>query len=424
MHTSGLETATTMYNASGTVAHHNTDCWADTAPQDNYISSTYWNGGLAWLATHLWEHYLFTGDTTELKKSLPILKDVLNYYITFTIPWKGYRVNSPSLSPENEYILPGSSSTGAALTFGTTIDNSLMWAISGIVLDSMAILNETDAQLAANAKALRASLPPLRANQYDTIAEWIEDYGETDPGHRHWSPLWGLYPGSQITASNATTFNLSKATIVRRLSNGGGSTGWSCAWSIALAARVFDADGDYGVAANFLNQLVNYTYYTSLLDTGPPAPFQVDGNFGAPAGVAEALLQSHELVNISQHAQPQNDSGVWIAATLGVGDPLQTAPLIRLLPALPKQWATNGGGYVKGLLARGGFTVDIYWDSEARLINATISSQNGGSAVVTVGWSAIGASDATTLVVEGTASSGGMVLLEYNAGKSYTVSLK
>lgn len=421
MHASGLETAKTMYNASGAVAHHNTDCWADTAPQDNYISSTYWNGGIAWLATHLWEHYMFTGDTSELKSSLPIFKDVLNYYITFTIPWNRYRVNSPSLSPENEYILPGSNSTGAALTFGATIDNSLIWAISGIALDSMAILNETDAQLAADARTLRASLPPLRANQYDTLAEWIEDYGETDPGHRHFSPLWGLYPGCQITASNATTFKLSKATIERRLSNGGGSTGWSRAWSIALAARVFDADGEYGVAANFLNQLVNYTYYTSLLDTGPPAPFQVDGNFGAPAGVAEALLQSHELVNVSQHA---NDDRGWAAATIGVGDPLQKAPLIRLLPALPKTWAANGGGYVKGLLARGGFTVDIYWDSEARLISATIYSQNGGSVVVTIGGSAIGASDATNLIVKGTACAGGMVLLETKTGESYTVSLK
>lgn len=424
MHASGLETAKNMYNTSGSVAHHNTDCWADTAPQDNYISSTYWNGGLAWLVTHLWEHYLYTGDTIELKQNLPIFKDVLSYYSTYTIPWKGYRVNSPSLSPENEYILPGSASTGAALTFGTTIDNSLMWAICGIVLDSMAILNETEDQIAIDAHNLRTSLLPLRENQYNTIAEWVEDYEETDPGHRHWSPLWGLYPGNQITASNATTFNLSKATIERRLSNGGGSTGWSRAWSIALAARVFDADGTYGVAANFLNQLANYTYYTSLLDTGPPAPFQIDGNFGAPAGVAEALLQSHELVNISKSARPHNGHNVWTAATQGLGDPLERAPLIRLLPALPKAWAAHGGGYVKGLLARGGFVVDIYWNSKAQLTKATILSQNGGSAVVTIGGAAIGGSNIKTLVVDGETSSDGMSLLETKPGKSYVVTLK
>ncbi|KAH8819053.1 Six-hairpin glycosidase-like protein [Xylogone sp. PMI_703] len=417
MHTSGLETAKTMYNASGAVAHHNTDCWADTAPQDNYISSTYWNGGLAWLATHLWDHYLFTGDTAELQRSLPIFKDVLKFYVSHTITWRGYRVNSPSLSPENEYLLPGSDDTGAALTYGSTIDNTLIWTICGIVLDSMAILNETDASLAADAQSLRASLMPLRASQYGTIAEWVEDFNETDPGHRHWSHLWGLYPGSQITASNATTFNLSKATIERRLSHNGGSTGWSRAWSIALAARIFDADGEYGVGANFLNQLVNYTYYTSLLDTGPPAPFQIDGNFGAPAGVAEALLQSHELVDVSK-------SGAWTPATLGVGDPSKKVPLIRLLPALPMAWATNGGGHVKGLLARGGFTVDISWGSGAKLTKATIYSRNGGSTVVTVGGSVIGASSVRNLVADDAVSFGGMLLLETEAGKSYTVSLK
>lgn len=190
-------------------------------------------------------------------------------------------------------------------------------------------------------------------------------------------------------------------------SHGGGSTAWSRAWSIALSARAFLPDL---VQSNFVQQLVNYTLPTSFLATGPPAPFQVDGTFGGPAGIVEALLQSQETVI-------ESASGQISAGSTGDEDKVH---LIRLLPAVPSAWGAIGGGSVKGLLARGGFEVDIAWSSDGTLTEATISSIVGNKAYVTLGTSPIGAKNATTITVEG-AGTGGFVALPARKGAKFTV---
>ncbi|KAI0388800.1 Six-hairpin glycosidase-like protein [Xylariaceae sp. FL0594] len=394
---SGTETAKKMYNARGAVAHHNTDLWGDTAPQDNYMSSTWWPLGLAWTVTHVWDYYEFTGDAEVLRRHYPALRAAALFLVDFMTDYKGWKVTNPSISPENAYYLPGSSSQTAAITAGPTMDNSIAWYLFGIVLDAQRILGiDDDAELSKETLTkTRAQLPPLRTNSNGGIMEWIEDYRETEPGHRHWSPLFGLYPGNQITsATNATTFAAAKKTISRRLGNGGGDTGWSRAWAIALAARTFDAD----TAARSVTYLLsNLTHPASLLDANPPSDFQVDGNFGATAGIAETVLQSHEYVVASS----SSSSGKITPAQ--VGDEGAKAPLIRLLPALPAQWGAGGGGYAKGLLARGGFQVDVFWDGQARLVNATITSllKGNGGAWVTLGSVPIGGNGTTPIQVVG-----------------------
>lgn len=428
MHTNGSLVAKQMYNASGAVAHHNTDIWADCAPQDNYFSSTTWPSGLAWLSTHIMQDYLFTGNTTLLREQYDVMHDVLEFYLTFMTPGpNGWRVTNPSLSPENAYYLPNST-IQEAITMGPTLDNSLIWELIGYVLEAMPILGEVDTSFATQLTTLRSQLPPLRTSYFGGIQEWISDYRETEIGHRHFSPLFGLYPGSQITASNPTTFAAAKNTLIRRLSNGGGDTGWSRAWSIALAARTFL---DYQVHDSLMTLLVNLTVPTSMLDTGPPAPFQIDGNFGGTAGIAEALVQSHELVAASSSPYGYGNASAVANETqlspaywgYGGGEKIT---LVRLLPALPIQWARNGGGFVTGLRARGGFEVDIAWDESGALVSANLTSLNGNSAWVTVGSLPLGMNAAATNVtgsairIDGGAA-GRFVLLNSREGEMYCV---
>jgi alpha-L-fucosidase 2 len=407
----GSTTAKTMYGAKGVVAHHNTDLWGDTAPQDNYFSSTFWPSGFTWLVTHLFEYYLFTGDRSMLADKYDTLVDAATFYLDFLTDYKGWKVTNPSISPENTYIIPGSNST-AAITCGPTVDNSLVWEIFGMVLDAQTILGKKDQALAKRITAMRSQLLPLRVSpSTGGIMEWIEDYEESDPGHRHFSLLWGFYPGSQITASNATTFEAAQKTLNRRLSNGGGSTGWSRAWSISLAARSFNASS---VQDSLMALLQTYTYPNSLLDTGPPASFQIDGNFGGTAAIAEALVQSQEYIVTGRSTTTKLSAAY-------VGDSSKI-PLIRLLPALPSAWASQGGGSVTGLLARGGFEVDIAWDEKAQLANATITSKIGGQAWVTLGSTPITDTNGTQINIMGQGR-GAFVLLKATKGKKYTVTL-
>ncbi|KAJ5123916.1 uncharacterized protein N7515_007741 [Penicillium bovifimosum] len=396
-----------MYHASGIVAHHNTDLWGDSAPQDNYFSSTCWPMGASWLITHLMEHYRFTGDKATLKSNYDLLRKTVLFALDFVTPYGEYMLTNPSISPENVYFIPNSTAQ-AAITYGPTIDNSLLWEILGELVDAQRELGINDKKLTDAATALRSKLPPLRMNQYGGIAEWIHDYNETDPGHRHWSMLWGMYPGSQITAFNQTTFNWAVSSINRRLDHGSGSTAWSRAWSIALSARAFLPDL---VQSNLAQQLANYTTGTSFLATGPPSPFQVDGTLGGPAGMVEAFLQSHETVLAG-------NNGTLIAAQTGDANKIH---LIRLLPTLPSTWAANGGGSVSGLVARGAFEVDMTWSSDGKLREATITSNLGNQAYVTLGSSPIGATNATSITVNGVGS-GGFVLLPSRKGHKFNVS--
>ncbi|KAI0539409.1 Six-hairpin glycosidase-like protein [Xylaria digitata] len=363
---SGITTATKMYNARGAVCHHNTDLWGDTAPQDNYKSSTWWPSGLAWMVTHIWNYYEFTGDTDVLREHYTALREAALFFVDFLTDYKGWKVTNPSISPENTYYLPNNAKQSSAITIGPTMDNSIAWSLFGIVLDAQRILGIDDDEFVSDVLETRERLPSLRVNSNGGIIEWIEDYQETEPGHRHWSPLFGLYPGNQITISNSTTFNAARKTISRRLENGGGDTGWSRAWAIALAARTFDSET---ARDSVIHLLTKFMYPASLLNVNEPSAFQVDGNFGGTAGIAEMILQSHEYVSTI--------SGVLKSAYTGEEDKVA---LIRLLPALPSQWASNGGGFAKGLLARGGFEIDVFWNEDAEFINATITSLKGNNA--------------------------------------------
>jgi alpha-L-fucosidase 2 len=413
MTTVGTEVARDMYNCSGTVSHHNVDLWGDSAPQDNYLSSTFWPMGATWLVTHVMEHYRFTGDTAMLSEMYPSLRANAQFALDFLTPWKGYMVTNPSLSPENIYYAPNATEQQVSITAGPTIDNTLLWELFGFILETQAALgitNETD--FADQVTAMRAKLPPLRLNQYNGIAEWMEDYKEALPGIGHMSHLVGLYPLGRITASNTTIFNAALTSLKHRLDNGGGSCGWPRAWTVALAARTYDTEivHDY-----FVNQLNNCTFNTSLLNYGYPAPFQIDGNMGTPAGVTEALLQSHENVMSS------NSTGLRAAYT---GD-LNKVVLIRLLPSLPAAWGANGGGSVSGLVARGGFEVSMRWSNKGQLTGATILSNLGQEAYVTLGKAAIGSlnsQNATSIKVAGMGT-GKFVHLKSVRGMTYNVTL-
>ncbi|KAI1438945.1 Six-hairpin glycosidase-like protein [Xylaria sp. CBS 124048] len=405
--TSGSNTAKKMYNARGAVCHHNTDMWGDTAPQDNSASSTWWPSGLAWMVTHIWDYYEFTGDVDVLRDRYPAIREAALFYLDFMTDYKGWKVTNPSISPENAYYLPGDSGQTSSITAGPTIDNSIAWQLFGIVLDAQRILRIDDEQFKREVSETRAKLPPLRVNSNGGIMEWIEDYEETEPGHRHWSPLFGLYPGNQITVANKTTFTAAKNTISRRLNNGGGDTGWSRAWSIALAARTFDAETAADSVIYLLTQL---TYTTSLLDANEPAPFQVDGNFGGTAGFAEMLLQSHEYVSTASKAL--------MPAYVGDEDKI---PLIRLLPALPAQWASSGGGHATGLLARGAFDVEAFWDGNGELANATITNLKGNTAWVTLGATSIGGNGTTWIHESGGDESASFIMLQGGAGSQHVI---
>ncbi|GAB1737768.1 hypothetical protein NU219Hw_g2175t1 [Hortaea werneckii] len=432
MHTNGTEVARQMFNASGAMAHHNTDIWADCAPQDNYFSSTFWPSGLGWLAIQLLDQYHFTDNKTYLRENYPVLRDAMRFYLDFmTEGPNGWRVTNPSISPEHAYFLPNST-VEEAITMGPTIDISIVWELTGIVLDAAAELKEEDKEFIENVKELRTQLPPLRVSYFGGIQEWIEDYQEAEPGHRHFSQLFGLYPGSQITASNATTFHAAQTSLLRRLANGGGDTGWSRAWSISLAARLHMPNQVHD-SVQFL--LSNLTYPTSFLDILPPAPFQIDGNFGGTAGIAEALLQSHEFVDGDGLGSESGRCGNE-RECLGSARELSPAylrhagpktPLLRLLPALPIQWAMNGGGSVRGLRARGGFEVDVAWDDRGKLSEANVTSLGGGGAWITVGHEPLGidgvvAGNSSQMIsVEGLGQGKFVLLSPTTAGQSYRV---
>lgn len=407
-----------MYGCGGFCCHHNTDMYGDTAPQDNYISSTWWPTAAPWLVFHgILEYYRYTGDVEFLASKYQTLKDSAQFFVDFLTDWNGtWKVTNPTISPENEYYVPNTT-IEQAITAGSTIDNSLLWELFGALIEVQAATGISDSEFADTITALRAKLPPLRESYFGGIMEWIEDYKETQPGHRHWSPIWGAYPGNQITASNATTFNWAHTTFHRRIDNGGGSTGWSAAWGVALGARFFDT--------NYTNYMLlhlvgNLTYPDSLLDTGPPAPFQIDGNFGGPSGIAECLLHSHESILLQNNG---SSNGSLVAAYTGT---LNKAPLIRLLPTLPPEWSATGPGYVKGLRARGGYEVSIWWDNTGALNDATILSELGGTFFVTFGSSVIGAGNATSITVSGPGlmnATGGFVKVNSKKGQTYTVNL-
>ncbi|MBR1751394.1 MAG: glycoside hydrolase family 95 protein [Ruminococcus sp.] len=316
----GRETAKKMYNCRGFVCHHNTDIWGDTAPQDLWMPATQWPMGAAWLCLHIWEHYRFTLDKEFLESKYDTLREAALFFVDFLIEDKqGRLVTCPSVSPENTYITE--SGTKGSLCIGPSMDSQIINCLFGAVIDAGKILG-IDSQFGKELEKLRDRLPKPEIGKYGQIKEWAIDYDEAEPGHRHVSQLFALYPAELI--SKRKTPELAKAaeaTLERRLSHGGGHTGWSRAWMINFYARLFEGEKVYqNIDALFKNSTAD-----NMFDMHPP--FQIDGNFGAAAGITEALLQSEN------------------------GE-------IIVLPALPEKWES---GSFRGLKARGGYTVSCKW---------------------------------------------------------------
>lgn len=338
----GSKTAKAYYNSPGWIAHRLTNIWGYTAPAGMDI------GGPAWLCEHLWEQYAFTLDKDYLAKVYPIMRSSVEFYLfnLYEEPENKWLVTGPSASPENGFNQPNGK-PGSGICLGPTIDMQQLRELFGNTVRAAKILG-VDAELQSELKTKRARLAPNQIAPDGVLQEWLKPYEEREPTHRHCSPLYGLYPYYEITADGTPEMAEAARKLLDRRGVGQ-STGWSNAWRVNLWARLGDAEK----SIEFAHRMLTDNCFDNMLSQFRPVPrklFQIEANFGLTAGIVEMLMQS------------QPDSGE-----------IDAQPIIRLLPALPKEWPA---GKVTGLLARGGFEVDIEW-ADGEVVEVTIHSLKG-----------------------------------------------